>query len=206
MSFLSNLDWRYAVKNFDTTKKVSEENLNSILEAARKAPTSYGIMPYRIIRVKNSELRTELKAVSWNQPQIDSASDLLVFIARTDLETISEEFFSELSDNNDETRAGYQGYEDMVNGFISRLPEENRITYSAEQAYLAAGFALAAAAELKIDSCPIGGFDATKYQEILGLEDYEIPVMVMAIGYRDEAKEHQRPKFRIAIENLVTTK
>lgn len=169
MSFVKNLDWRYATKKFDSNKKISESDLQTILESIRKAPTSLGIYPFRAIVISDLELRQKLKEFSWNQDQIDTSSELVVFVARTDLDSIADEFFIELSGNNSEIRQSLSGYENMVNDFISGMSEEKSLKFSSEQAHIGLGFALATAAELNIDSCAIGGFDPAKYSEILGL-------------------------------------
>ncbi len=114
MSFLSNLNWRYATKIFDTNKKVSDTDLEKVLEAIRLTPTSFGLQPYHFYVVTNPEVKEKIQAVSWNQPQIGSSSHLIVFAARTDLTTLKEEFFTLLSGGNPEVRTMLKGYEDMV--------------------------------------------------------------------------------------------
>jgi nitroreductase len=97
MSFLTNLSWRYATKKFDTSRKVSDADLDSILEAIRLTPTSFGMQPYHFYVVSNQEVKDKIQAVSWNQPQIGTSSHLIVFTARTDLPKLKEEFFTLLS-------------------------------------------------------------------------------------------------------------
>lgn len=97
MSFLENLHWRYAVKEFDTEKRVSEKDLNTILEAIRLAPASTGLQAYRVIIVENTEVKKALKPAAYNQNQIDTSSYVLAFSARKDLTEAKDEFFSFLS-------------------------------------------------------------------------------------------------------------
>lgn len=201
MSFVKNMDWRYATKKFDPNKKISESDLQIIIDSIRKAPTSLGIYPFRAIMISNLELRQKLKEFSWNQDQIDTSSELIVFVARTDLVNIADEFFTELSGNNSEIRQSLSGYENMVNNFIAPFSEEKSLKFSSEQAHIGLGFALAAAAELNIDSCAVGGFDPVKYSEILGLSKNEVPVVLLALGYRDSS-ENPRPKFRLSIDKI----
>jgi nitroreductase len=204
MSFLSNLSWRYATKSFDTTRKVSESDLDTILEAARLAPASVGLQAYHIYVVTNQELKDKIQAVSWNQAQIGTSSHLLVFVARTDLVHAKEEHFMALSGGNADIRAQLAGYEGMVNGLITGLEASNSgLAWSAKQAYISLGFALAAAAELQVDSCAMEGFDPGAVGEILGLPASQTAVVMLPIGYRS-ATEAPRPKFRRAKETFVT--
>ena len=81
MSFLSQLSWRYATKKFDTTKKVSPEQLAKIMEAIKMAPTSFGVQPFHVVVVTNPELREKLKTAGYGQAQITDSSHLMVFCA-----------------------------------------------------------------------------------------------------------------------------
>lgn len=204
MSFLANLNWRYATKKFDTTKKVSDTDLEKIIEAIRLTPTSFGLQPYHFYIVTNQEIKDKIQAVAWNQPQVGTSSHLLVFTARTNLAVNKEEFFSLLSGGNPEVRAILKGYEDMVDGFVAGKPTpESVLPWSAKQSYIAQGFALAALAELQIDSCAMEGFDPTAVGEILGLPESQKAVVMLPIGYRD-ASENPRPKVRFTKEELFT--
>ncbi len=61
MSFLSNLSWRYATKKFDTSKKVSEQDLQNIIEAIRLTPTSFGLQPYHFYVVSNQDIQNQIQ-------------------------------------------------------------------------------------------------------------------------------------------------
>ena len=138
MSFLSNLEWRYATKKFDTNQKVSQENLALILEAIRMTPTSFGMQPYHFYVVSNQEVKDKIQAVAWNQPQIGTSSHVIVFVARTDLPALKEEFFTLLSGGNPDVRAMLKGYEDMVGGFVEgKTDPQDILAWSAKQVYIA---------------------------------------------------------------------
>lgn len=204
MSFLSNLEWRYATKLFDTTKNVSDTDLTTILDAMRLAPASVGLQAYHFYIITNQDIKDKIQAVSWNQPQIGTSSHLIVVAARTDLAEAKEELFTALSGGSPETRAMLKGYEDMVTGLVTGLEAGNSsLAWTAKQAYIALGFGLAAAAELQIDSCAMEGFDSGAVGDILGLPSSQSVAVLLPIGYRAES-ETPRPKFRIAKEKLVT--
>ena len=84
MELIKNLQWRYATKKFDTTKKVSKNNLNELQEAVQLSVSSYGLQLYKVLIIENLEIRAQLKPVSWNQSQITDASHLFVFCNYTD--------------------------------------------------------------------------------------------------------------------------
>lgn len=199
MSFLSQLNWRYATKKFDATRKVSAENLEKIIEAIRLTPSSFGMQPYHFFIVTNPEKRIAIQAAAWHQAQITSSSHLIVMCARKDLMTVKEEYFDAMSGGDEEARTHLAGFEQMVTGFIPSASAE----WAKKQVYIAQGFALAACAELEIDSCPMEGFDAAAVKKILELPDnLDVSVMI-PIGYR-AVDENLHPKFRFSKEKLFT--
>ncbi|MEN8958195.1 MAG: nitroreductase family protein, partial [Flavobacteriales bacterium] len=79
MQLIENLKWRYATKKMDASKKVSQQHIDYIKEAVQLSASSYGLQPYKILEIKNPQLREELRPFSWNQSQITDASHLFVF-------------------------------------------------------------------------------------------------------------------------------
>lgn len=203
MPFTKNLTWRYATKSFDPNKKVSETDFNTIIESIRMAPSSRGLQPYHLVVVESPEMKENLLAASYGQAQITSCDKLLVFCARTDLDARLDSYIKDMADNQGKQVEDLAGFKDMVRGDFAESSDEENISDSSNQAFLALGFALAACAELQIDSCPMGGFKADKYSEILGLPETVKPVVIMAIGYRSDT-DTPRPKTRMSREELVT--
>ncbi|MDQ1281959.1 MAG: hypothetical protein QG630_310 [Patescibacteria group bacterium] len=208
MSFLENLNWRYATKKFDSTKKVSDDALQKIRDAIRMAPTSLGVQMFSVVEVVDAETRIKIKEASWKQPQITDSDRVFVFVSRNDGEARIEKMFEVMSGGNEEVRKNaLRGYEDMVRSTVLRMDPQDMSNWSAKQAYIALGFALAAAAELQIDSCPMEGFDGAKVKEILGLGDEFMPVAFLAVGYRDENDEHsKKTKFRFPESEIISVK
>ncbi len=199
MSFLSQLNWRYATKKFDITKKVSRENLEKILEAIRLAPSSYGMQPYHFFIVTNPEKRQAIQEAAYGQEQITTCSHLIVMCARNDLTAANNDYFDAMSGGDPEVRTKLAGFEKMVTGAIQNASPE----WAKKQVYIAEGFALAACAELEIDSCPMEGFDAAAVKKVLELPDTLEVAVLTPIGYRSD-DEHPRPKFRFPKEKLFT--
>lgn len=195
MSFLTQLNWRYATKKFDTSKKVSDEQLATIESAIKMAPTSFGLQPFHVIVVSNPELKTKLRAASWDQAQVTDASHVLVFCARTDVLPRVDQYFTGLTQGNAEIRASLKGYEDMMTGFASGLDAQTAHKWATYQAYIALGFAMAACAEIEVDSCPMEGFDRDAYNTILELPGNMKAQVILPIGFR-AADDTTRPKFR----------
>ena len=198
MKYTDNLEWRYATKAFDNTKKIEAETLDEILKAANLTASSYGLQPFRIVHVKNEELRKELVGHSWNQTQVADASDLLVIAIE---KNIDEEFIDKFINNIVETRKidakSLEGYKNMMMG-ITQYDEDTHDKWAANQAYIVLGNILSACAHYKIDSCPMEGIVKEKYDELLGLDKLNLKsVVACPIGYRSEKDDYQHyPKVR----------
>ena len=76
------MTYRYACKKFDSTKKISEEDWNAILNAARLAPTSLGFEPFELLVIQNPEIREKMKPHGWGIHAGLEASYLVVFLTR----------------------------------------------------------------------------------------------------------------------------
>lgn len=206
MNTTESLQWRYATKKF-SEKKVSSEDLNKILEATNLSASSTGLQPYRIFVVGNPTLRKELGEGSFNV-QIAASSHLLVFAA---FDRITKEhidaFISHLASERNIPEDALADFKTaLIGGLLSRSDEENA-AWAARQAYIALGTALIAAAELKIDSTPMEGFDPAKFDSLLGLTPKGLKsVVVLSLGYRDAENDPYASlkKVRLPLAEFVT--
>ena len=98
---IENRTWRYATKKFDANKKVSEQDLDTLLEATRLSASSYGLQPYHVIVVSDQKVKEQLKPVSWDQSQITDASHIIVFANATNF---GEELVDDYLENVSKTR------------------------------------------------------------------------------------------------------
>ena len=203
------LNWRYATKAYDATKKLSDDQVSTLLEAIRLSPSSFGLPVYKVIHVKDAETREKLKAVAWGQPQVTDASDLFVFAAKTNIgEADVAEYMNEVSKVRGIPVDGLAEYAGMINGSISSRSAEENTVWAKKQAYLGLGVLLSAAALDEIDSTPMEGFDPKQFDEILGLTELGLTATVICpVGYRAEGDAYATlPKVRMPIEKTVITK
>ena len=207
-NFIENANWRYATKKFDTTKKVSAEDLETLKKAISLTATSYGLEPYKILIVENPATRQQLVAASWGQTQIIDASHLFVFASVVDFGTEEmDAYFKNLTETRQIPMEAVQGYADFMKSNINSRSLEDRNIWTSKQAYLAMGNLLNAAAELKIDVTPMEGIDPAQYDENLGLNKLGLHAVLAApIGYRhvEDATQHYK-KVRKSNADLFIT-
>lgn len=205
--FLKNLNWRYATKKMDPSKAVPADKVEQIVEAVRLAPTSSGLQPFELFVITNDAVREQIRPVAWNQSVITEGSHLLVFAA---WDNYTAERIDEVVDLMVEKR----GHTPMLEAYYTKLkaayverdPELN-YAHAARQAYIALGFAMAAAAELQVDCTPIEGFSPEKVDEILGLREKGLrSVVLLPLGYRAEEGDWLLPmaKVRKSVEKMVS--
>jgi len=205
MELLNNLKWRYATKKFDSSKKVSKENLEKLKEVIQLSPSSYGLQLYKVLVIENKELREKLKYASWGQSQITDASHLFVFCNYANVKSKHVDEFLELTAKEQDIDVNnLNGYGDFMKGKISEMNEVEQKNYTIRQTYLTLGNLLSACAELKIDACPMEGFEPEKYNGILGLSEQGLNAAVIAsIGYRaNDDHTQNRPKVRKPLNEL----
>ncbi|NRT32682.1 nitroreductase [Clostridium beijerinckii] len=198
--------FRHACKQFDPTKTVSEEDFNTILEAGRLSPSSFGFEPWKFLVVQNKSLKEKLFPVSWGaQNSFNGASHFVILLARKKVDTIyNSEYITKIMSEvqnlpEDVTNQRKSAFESFQKNDFNLLESDRAIfDWASKQTYIALANMLTAAAFLQIDSCPIEGFNIEKVEEILkneGILDTEhFGVSVMAsFGYR--AKEpHEKTR------------
>ena len=205
-TILEQLNWRYAVKKFDSSKRVSDEDWNVLEQSLILAPSSYGLQPYKFIVVTDENLKRELTPAAYGQTQIADCSHLVVITYKkvlTDADV--EHFVDRIVEVRNVPGESLKEYEDTMKGSTRKAVDENYIeTWNSRQAYIALGFLLEAAALLGIDATPMEGFNAAQVNEILGLTDYSA-VVLCAVGYRDAENDWlvNLPKVRFPVEELI---
>ena len=205
-TILEQLNWRYAVKKYDPTRKVSDADWATLEEALMLAPSSFGLQPYKFIVITDQATRERLSPAAYGQTPITEASHIVVFAYKKTLDDKDVAHFIErIAEVRGQTRESLGDYENVVRSSAKKATDGAYIeTWNSRQAYLALGFLLETAALLGIDATPMEGFDPQAVNAVLRLEDYSA-VAIAAIGYRDA--EHDwlapLPKVRMPREELI---
>lgn len=191
MTLITDLSWRYATKRMNGNK-VSADKIESLLDAIRLSASGFGLQPYQVFVIENPELRAQIQPIAYGQPQVVEGSHLLVFAAWNEVtEEKIDAFMQLVSETRNVPVEALADYRDAIAGSMLKLPMEVQAGWAARQVYLAMGTALAAAAELKIDSTPMEGFIPAKLDELLDLSSKGLhSVLMLAVGERDAATDY----------------
>jgi len=191
MSFIDQLNWRYATKRMAADKVVPQEKIDAIVEAIRLSASSYGLQPYNVLVIQDKEVLAKIQPVAYNQPQITEATAVIVFAVwdKATQERI-DAYFNLISAERGAPAEALAGFKGMVEGTIANLDEATAFNWMARQAYIALGTGLAAAAIEGVDATPMEGFNPAGLDEVLGLAAKGLKsVLILPLGYRDEAND-----------------
>ena len=207
-TIIEKLKNRYATKVFDKTKKISEIDFETILEAFKLTPSSFWLQPWKLIIVENQDIRENLVEHTWNQRQVADASHLLVLCTYTDFWDLHVEKYIDtiVKTRKIWEKKELEWYENMMKWFLKNLPLEMRKSWVENQIYIALWNLINTCAMLWIDDCPIWWFNHEKYDEILWIkEKWLASVVVLPIWYRDENldKYAKLKKVRFNLDEIV---
>jgi nitroreductase len=188
---------RHACHLFQADRALAEDDLNFILEAGRLSPSSFGLEPWKFMVFTRRHEKLALQAASFQQPQVGTASVVIVVLAK----------LADMHPDSDYLRRlmarEYPG--DALEGALKNYRGFHAATdvkaWCDNQCHIAAANMMTAAAGIDIDSCAIGGFEADEVQRILQIKASDmVPSLVLAFGYCAQA---QGEKMRLALEELV---
>lgn len=200
--FLEAMAFRHACKRFDVEKSIPAEQFESILEVGRTSPSSFGMEPWRLIVVRNSDLRKALKPSCWNQNQITECSELVVFTTDNDVVRSGTPYVKKMFERRGLPAEAVESYLGVYKNYLDFQEEEGMGVecWTARQCYIAAANMMTYAATLKIDSCPIEGFDKEEVEAILDLPEGRSLALIVAFGYRVNP---QSPQMRLPLSQIV---
>ena len=209
MSLLDSLKWRYAVKRMNGNK-IPEATMNTILEATKLAPSSFGLTPYNIIVIEDEATRKKLQPHFYNQPQVGESSALVIFATWNSItEKEVAAYMQEIAEERGVPVDSLNDFASYINGSIKNLTAEQLQIWAAKQTYIALGFALVAAATEEIDATPMEGFKPDAVDEALGLKELGLhSAVAVTLGYRDAVNDYLSgaKKVRRASEKLIIRK
>lgn len=205
-NIIDSLKWRYATKMFDRIKKVSKDDLSEIIEAFRLTSSSFWLQAWKLLVIKNQDVKDSLVEHSWWQKQVSDCSDLLVFCR---LEDVWDDYVDKYIDKISKTRwialTDLDWFSNMLKWTVNSMDLNSRWEWMAKQLYIAMGNLLTVLALKKIDSCPMEWFIKDKYDEILNLKEKWLKsVLVLPIWYRSEDDKYANlKKVRFDREEIV---
>lgn len=204
---LEQLNWRYATKEFDTSRTISASDWAALEDALVLSASSGGLQPWTFVVVTDPAVREKLIPASYGQAKVAQSSHLVVFTAKVEFTEADVDAHIartiEVTGVPAEALAPLRGM--LVGGIVQAKDLPARQSWAARQTYIALGNLLNSAALLGIDACPMEGFVPSQYDEILGLAEKGLTATVIcALGYRAAADKYAAlPKVRFPKEKVI---
>jgi nitroreductase len=186
MTIIDSLNWRYATKKFDTSKKLSKEQINTLKQAFNLTPTSFGLQPIKLVIVSNLELKQKLVPLCYHQQQVAQASHVLIICIENETTSTDINAYFDLEKQirgtKEEVISKFRNQ--LINMYKNKTKEEIE-TSSIYQAYIVLGNLMTVCAVEKIDACPMEGFIPEKVDELLNLNEKKLKsVLLLPVGFR----------------------
>lgn len=208
MNSIEKLNWRYATKKFDSTKKLSNSQIEILKNAFNLTATSYGLQPLKMLVISNDTIKENLKEHAFNQSQVSDCSHLLVICIKTEINSdyVDSRFDleKEIRGTDEETIKDFRNY---LKSDISKKSVSEIETLSKNQAYIALGKLMTVCAFEEIDSCPMEGFIPQKFDETLNLESLSLKsVLLLPVGFRaSDDYMSELKKVRSSLDESIIT-
>jgi nitroreductase len=205
MKILDALHWRYAVKQF-SEQKISTHDLTELLEATRLSPSSYGLQPYNILVIESATIREQLLPFSYGQDKVLNSSHLIIFAAHSTVgDSTVDRYINKHAQITGKTDEQLMNFSTHIKSALNQKNVEQKQAWAHQQAYIALGNFLTCAAAMKIDSCPMTGFDNAGVDSVLALDKKGLTSCVICpIGYRHkDDKQAHIPKVRYDFDELI---
>lgn len=212
---IKDLESRYTAKRYDSNKKISQEDMTTLMDAIRLTASSINSQPWKFIVLESDTAKqrfhnTFANKFQFNQPHAMAASHIILFAHKlqynkADYEKVVDKGIADGRNKPEEKEQAFGAF-----AFVDLNTNDKGYNdeWTKSQTYIALGNALHVLARLGIDSTTMEGIDS----ELVGkefsseLEGYECHV-ALAIGYHDSAEDYNAklPKSRLTSEELVIT-
>lgn len=213
-SILSDLTTRYTSKSYDSSKKVSAEDLKTFLEALRLSASSINSQPWKFVVIESDQAKQRMydsfaNKFQFNQPHIKTCSHIILFAhkveySRADYEAVIDQQIADGRLPLEKKEEAFAAY-----GFVELNKDENgqHAAWTKSQTYIALGNALHTLARLGIDSTTMEGIDSDLLKTLFAaeLDGYECHV-ALAIGYHHSQEDYNfaLPKSRLKFEDIIS--
>ena len=197
MNIIDSLNWRYATTKFDKQRIISDSDIDKLKEIVKLAPSSWGMQFYKIIIIKDNELKQKLLPAAYNQNQVADCSHLFVFcslkkVFEEDINQMIDEFHRLRVNDDNYSKEGTDKYASGAKKSILGMEPKKKSEWLKKQCYIALGQLMVGCADMRIDSCPMEGFKSDEVDEILDLQSQNLTsVVLLPSGYRSEDDKYQ---------------
>jgi len=195
MDTFEAINTRRAIKKFDSTYKMTPEQVNSLMELTILSPTSYNQQNWRFITVTDQLIKEQISKAARGQAQPSDGS--LVIILCGNMNAWKEDPLRYWKNSTSEKQ-------ELVKNSLKKKYEDNPQNQR-DEAMRSCGFAgqtiMLAARQMGLDSCPMVGFEYDELAKIINLPENHLIVLMIVVG---KAAEPANPRGgQLSIDKVV---
>ncbi|SEG59173.1 nitroreductase family protein [Paenibacillus sp. UNC499MF] len=198
--FFNVIKDRRSVRSYDPDVKISQEEMNEILQQTTLAPSAANLQPWRFLVIDSPELKQKLLPIANNQQQVIEASAVIAVLGDMESYKLAEKIYGMTADAGympaETAKSFVERYEEM---FKSMPAERIRRIVSIDGGLVSMQLMLVAKAK-GYDTVPMAGYDEAKFMEAFHISERYAPVMLIAIG---KATKSGHPTVRLPIEDVT---
>jgi len=194
MEFKEVINTRRSLRDFDNSVEINDTDLNYIIDAARKTPTSFNIQNWRFVAIRDRGIKEKIKRAAWDQAQVGINSVLIAVCA--DLNAWNDHTERYWAANGEETAKHMAG---MTQGFYKDRPEVQR-DEAMRSVGMSATAIMLAATDLGYQCSPMIGFDPAATATAINAPENIVVGMLIAIG---KSASQPYPKTELPRENVL---
>ncbi|MEH7106711.1 MULTISPECIES: nitroreductase family protein [Bacillaceae] len=173
---------RHSIRKYDPNFKIPQEEIKDILKEATTAPSSSNLQPWRFIVIEDQETKKELRAISNNQEQVETASAVIAVLGDKEMFKSIEQVYRSAHEAGFMDEANMNRLIQSANSTYPYAPEEIRKHIATFDAGLISMQIMLIAKDRGYDTVPMGGFDKGKFAEKFNVSDRYFPIVLIPIG------------------------
>ncbi len=204
MEIIQAIKERRSINFFETGREIPEDKLKELLEIANLAPSSFNLQPWKVVAVKDPEMKKVLRQCAFNQPKVEEASVVLILVA--DPKAMEENIdrmldsWQQLGYMKPDMRDTYKG---MANNLYGTDDSLKRKFFAIKNTSLFAMNLMIAAKGLGLETHPMDGFDEDCVKKEFNIPEDKVIPMLIAVGYLKPGITLLPKAFRRKIEEFV---
>lgn len=173
---------RHSVRKYDSTYKISHDEIKDILKEATQAPSSSNLQPWRFIVIQDQETKKELRTIANNQEQVETASAVIAVLGDKEMYKSVEKIYQSALEAGFMDEANMERLIESTNKTYPFAPEETRKNIASFDAGLISMQIMLIAKDRGFDTVPMGGFNKEQFIEKFKVSDRYFPVVLIPIG------------------------
>lgn len=191
---------RHSVRKYDSTYKIPRIEIEDMLREALLAPSSSNLQPWRFIVVEDQASKKELRAIAYNQEQVETASAVIAVLGDIEMHKSAEKVFKSANELGFMTEENTKKMIDNTVNLYSNAPNEIRKNIATYDAGLISMQIMLIAKDRGYDTVPMSGFDKKKFMEKFEIPERFFPIVLIPLG---KAMEPAHSTTRLPLEDVL---